>query len=201
MRAMVAGILFLLVLFLLGGISILMVKRWDQKQHDGNRKTYRLSFPRDLDEQRVAAWIRSISGTLRPSSLALGGAPTVAFELWATSQGLSHRLKVPWQHADYVIGQLRSLVPGIRVTPEDEWPHRQWTKAVEVGLKGSHRPLRIMSALDMATSLLSSVQSLGKGEAVIIQWVMTPAIPTHPPIHREATTAEFGLHHLWHGSE
>lgn len=176
------------------------VKIFDQRSHDSNRKTYKLAFPRDLEEERVAAWVRSISGTLRPSSFHLSGSPTVVFELWATHEGITHRIKVPWQHADYVVSQLRSLVPGVRVTPEDEYPHKHWTRAVEVGLSGKHRPLRIMSAADMSASLLASVQALGTDEALLVQWVMTPAIPSKPPVHERARSAEMRLEHFLHGN-
>ena len=53
------------------------------------------------------------------------------------------------------------------------------------------------SLSDMSTSLLASVQSLKEDEAVLMQWVVTPAIPARPPIHREARSAEFRLQHLF----
>lgn len=177
-----------------------MVKTLDQKRRDHERKTYRLTFPSELSEDTVTAWIRAISGTLRFSSSRLVGVPTIGFELWATNDGLVHRLKIPWQHADYVISQLRSLVPGIRVTPEDEWPHRKWVKAVEVGLTHSGRPLRIYSPADMASSLLASVQALQADETVMVQWVVTPSVPVHPPIYKQAQTDTLGLRVLSTGT-
>ena len=99
-------------------------KRLNQRARDRKRKIYKLALPRDLDEERVAAWVRSISGTLQPSALHVGGSPTIVFEVWASSEGITHLLKVPYQHADYVIAQLRSLVAGIRVTPADGFRKR-----------------------------------------------------------------------------
>jgi len=176
------------------------VKALDQQRRDRERKTYRLSFPTELSEASMTAWIRAISGTLRFGSTRLVGVPTVAFELWATNEGIVHRMKVPWQHADYVISQLRSLVPGIRVTPEDEWPRRTWTKAVEVSLTRSTRPLRIYAASDVAASLLASVQALDAGETVLMQWVVTPAIPRPLPIHRQTHSDHVTYRHLINGS-
>ncbi len=175
------------------------MKTLDQKSRDQQRKTYRLYFPHELNAESVTSWIRSISGTLRSSRTGLTGLPTVAFELWATSDGIQHRLKVPWQHADYVVSQLRSLVPGIRVTPEDEFPHRLWRKAVEVGLTHSTRQLRIYSPSATATSLLASVQALEPTETVVMQWVITPAIPTHAPIYRQSRSNEINLRTLFVG--
>src|SRR5260370_482278 len=90
-------------------------KASDQKKRDNNRRTYRLGVPSNLDAERVAAWVRSISGTLRGGTTRFVGVPTIAFEMWAGDRGITHRIKIPWQHADYVVSQLRSLVPGIRV--------------------------------------------------------------------------------------
>lgn len=154
----------------------------DQALRDSDRKTYTLTFPSTLDAPRVLAWLRSISGTLKSGPSRLMGVPTIAFELWATDRGITHRLKVPWQHADYVIGQLRSLVPGIRVTPDEEIPHAIWTTAVEVGMSNPSRNLRITTPEDVSASLLASVQALKPGETVIMQWIVTPAVPERPPI-------------------
>lgn len=158
-----------------------MIKILDQRTRDKERKTYRLQFPTELKEESVVAWIRSISGTLRAHHAKVTGLPTVGFELWATKSGIVHRMKVPWTHADYVVAQLRSLVPGIRVNPEDEFPHRLWTRSVEVGLTHTSRPLRIFNAADTSASLLAAVQALEGSETLLLQWVVTPAVPTHPP--------------------
>lgn len=176
------------------------MKVLDQKRLDDARKSYKLAFPADLDPERVTAWLRSISGTLRAGHFILGGVPTICFELWATNQGMTHRLKVPWQHADYVVTQLRSLIPGVRVVPEDEFQHRDWTHAVEVGLTHSSRQLRIYSAADVAASLLASAQALNADETLLVQWVTTPTAPTHPPIHNEAQSHHLTLKTLINGN-
>src|SRR5262249_55916892 len=97
-----------LVLVFSGGWGVMAAKRVDQKQRDRHRKTYRLHFPNELKEESVTAWIRSISGTLRSTKTRFSGVPTIAFETWATHKGIEHRLKVPWEYANYVIPQLRA---------------------------------------------------------------------------------------------
>ncbi len=181
--------------------GVIIVKLLDQRDRDKNRKTYKLYFPTDLDAESVISWVRSISGTLRSSNRGFTGVPTVAFELWATNAGIEHRLKVPWQHADYVVSQLRSLVPGIRVTPDDEYPHRRWTKAVEVGLTHTTHQLRIYDHAATSSSLLASVQALQEGEAVLMQWVVTPAAPEHLPIYHETESEYINLHKVLKGSQ
>lgn len=180
--------------------GVLLVKQSDQQVRDRDRKTYQLAFPSDLDADRVAAWLRSISGTLRTGPTRLFGTPTIVFELWATNRGITHRLKVPWQHADFIVAQLRSLVPGIRVTPEDEWPTRTWTRAIEARLTNTSRQLRIHSATDMAASLLASVQALGEKETILMQWVVSPAVPTPPPVYQKAKTHQLRVQNLWNGT-
>lgn len=179
--------------------QVFMIKAFDQRSRDKNRATYRLGFPADLDAVRVAAWVRSISGTLRGSRTRLFGVQTIAFEMWASDQGIVHRIKVPWQHADYVISQLRSLVPGIRVMPEEEYPREDWTRTVEVGLTNSSRQLRIFTASDMSTSLLAAVHPLHKGEKMLVQWVMTPAMPAHKPIYKLAKSDEVTVENILTG--
>ena len=171
--------------------------RRDQRSAGRSPRAYTLAFPRELDEDRVVAWLRSISGTLRASSVALGASPAIGFELVSDAAGLTYRVKVPGRHAAYVIGELRSLVPGIRVTPAEEQQDADWTRAVEVGLSGSERPLRIFSVPDVSTSLLASVQGLRASEAVLVQWVMTPAIPVHPPRYRARRDDDLRLEHLY----
>lgn len=188
-----AFVLLLLTLFLTTSLGVLAVKLFDQERRDAARKTYRLTFPAELDAEQVVAWLRSISGTLRFSRLRIIGVPTVVFEMVATSSGIQHRLRVPWAHADYVIAQLRSLVPGIRVTPEEEFTTAAWARAVEVGLSHSSRQLRIPSPANTAASLLASVQALEEGETVLMQWVVSPTPPEHKPIYKHAQSDSFSF--------
>jgi hypothetical protein len=109
-------------------------------------------------------------------------------------------MKVPWQYADFIIAQLRSLVPGIRVVPDPDPPRRRWTQAVEVGLTRSGRPLRIYSAPDTAASLLASLQALETGEMVLMQWVITPAVPQHLPIYQQSHSDSFHVKALSNGT-
>lgn len=179
---------------------VLVIKLREQVKRDANRKTYVLSFPHELDSERVNAWVRTISGTMRYGAMGFLGTSTLAFEMYASNHGIKHTLRVPWQHADYIVSQLRALVPGIRVTPEDEWDHHKWTRAVEVGLTHSARQLRIANPTDLSASLLASVGALQDKEVMVVQWVLTPAAPSHAPIHDEAKSHEFSLKMLTNGN-
>ncbi|PLS77620.1 MAG: hypothetical protein CYG59_22840, partial [Chloroflexi bacterium] len=173
------GLLIILGIFLTG--SLFLLKRNSQKWHDKNRCAYTLIFPADLAAEQVTTFLHAISGTLKRLPFALDAAPTIAFELWATDKGIQHRIKVPWQHADYVMSQLLSLIPGLRYEPEEQPPEHEWSRAVELGETKPRRKLRVLSPEALSASLLASIQTLGRGEAVIIQTVVTPAIPERLP--------------------
>jgi hypothetical protein len=156
-------------------------------ERDKSLKAYKLAFPADLDVERVVAWLHTTSGSLRPRMPHFTGVPTLVFELWSTESGFTYRLMVPWQYSEYIVGQLRTLVPGIHVTPDDQYPRRRWTRAVEVGLQVPTRQLQIGTPSDVAQSLIKSSE-VTTGEAMVLQWIVTPAKRQHMPIQRETRT-------------
>lgn len=162
-------------------LGVISVRFASQRNHDHNRKTYLLTLPTDLAEDRVLAWLRSISGSLEKKQGRIFGVPTIVFEVWSTDAGITHRLKVPWQEGDYIAGQLRTLIPGITVAEDDSRHRHNWTRAIELEMSHPSRQLRISNAADLSASLLSSVGSLRPDETVLIQWVLTPAVPERPP--------------------
>ncbi|MEC3978145.1 type IV secretory system conjugative DNA transfer family protein [Amycolatopsis sp. H20-H5] len=132
-----------------------------------------MTLPASLPENQVQAWLQSLGGIRHSAVLGL--------ELRATDHGLAHHLVIPHDQADYVVSQLRSLVPGVRVVPVAVQPAPAWTVAIELGLTDLLRTLRIPSPEQLSTSLLASVQGLRSGEMVLLQWVVTPARPETPP--------------------
>ncbi|MEU8625454.1 hypothetical protein [Streptomyces sp. NPDC048669] len=145
-------------------------------------KPFSLTFPSDLNEQHVSAWLSAMSGTLTAGPRRLFGVAAIAVEVEATEAGIQHRLLVPEGLSDYVAGQLRSLIPGSTAQPAagDE-PVHQWTTAVELGSSDPRRGLGIQNADALAASLLTNMQALGGGEAVLLQWVLSPAVRQQPP--------------------
>lgn len=82
---------------------------------------YVLRFPAELAADQALAWLHALSGLLPGHLGRFFGVPTVVFELRASAaRGFEYRLLVPRSRADYVVGQLRTAVPGIRVTPEKD---------------------------------------------------------------------------------
>jgi len=198
------GVFIVLLVYVLGLVTsgVFLVKVLDQRTRDRQRKTYRLAFPSDLDAERVLSWVRAFSGTLRGPRFQFTGAPSLCFEMWATNEGIVHRLKVPWQHVEYILPQLHSLVPGIHVTPEDNYPYnKHWTRAVEAKLTGTSRTLRIYSPVDTSASLLASVAALEPGETVLLQWVVSPTPPKAAPIADNATSHKTDLWTVLNGNQ
>lgn len=182
------------------GVGLVMgLKASDQRWRDQNRKTYRLSFPSDLEVDHVVAMLRAISSTLHKGRL--GGSPTIAFEMWSNEQGIMHRVKVPWQQEDYIIQQLLAHIPGLRYEPEEEFPTRRWNHGIEAGLKHSGRTLFIPEPDRLSHSILKTMEGLEPPETIIVQWVITPAARTIMPVHKEATTDRITLRSLTGNTE
>lgn len=151
------------------------------KESDKPRLSYRLTFPTELASAEVMKWLHSVSGTLRGRPDGFLNMPSMVFEVGATDLGIVHRLRVPRGAADYIVPQLRSLVPGMTVTPEDDEPEHQWTTAVELGLTNPSRRLNIHDVDAVSASVLTNMQSLRRGEALLLQWVVAPAVNEHLP--------------------
>ncbi|WP_427921149.1 type IV secretory system conjugative DNA transfer family protein [Streptomyces sp. cg40] len=155
---------------------------------------FKLHFPADLEPDQVANWFRSLGGTL-PRGGHLFGSTTVVLENLATERGISHRLLAPKQHADYIGQQLRTLVPGINVTEDDqEEPEAGWTAAVELGQSNPSRSLSLPDLTAIAHSILGTFQGLGRDEALVVQYVLSPAVRERPPVPtREISSTNFSI--------
>ncbi len=145
-------------------------------QHNAEiyRKSYLISFPRDLEFNAVVSFIRSLSSIGGSNLARLNGIPTVTFEIYADSNGIQHRMTMPSRVADFVIGQLAGHLPGVVWKPveiEDDW-----TQACELKLNHGRTPLKIPIPESVVTSILSSLNPLNPGDAVMIQWVMTSGV-------------------------
>lgn len=168
---------------------------FNQAELDNDRLSYLLTFPSDLDEKRVLAWLNSISGKMHVGLLdRMFGVPSISFETFANDQGITHRLRVPSKDAHYVVSHLESLVPGINVSKDEVGYGTNWMVGIELGMKQPSRTLRVASTTDFSASILTSIQSLRDKEAVLIQWVLSPALYEVPP-HKESnpTTNDWSL--------
>lgn len=186
------SLLALLASSILIPIGVLELKMKSQKLLDAQRSCYVLTPPTDLDADRMIAFLRAATGSIGRGSR-LAGVPTIVFETFATSDGIVHRLLIPAMDAEYIVGQLRSLVPGIHVTPDYDRPALHWNAGLHVKMSRPMRTMRATEPNDMAASLLASVSSLADEETVLIQWIVSPAPQQRPPSKTNAPSADFDL--------
>lgn len=157
-------------------------------------KCYQLTFPADLDARQVMAWLHTVVGTLQARSAGLFTLPTIVLEVVASERGLQHQLRVPPRCADDFVRPLRALVPGITVTPSSSLVDRSWVEAVELGTRSPAGRLNALSSEHLTAGLLSSLQGLGRGEGVVLQWVLAPARGQNPAIKGNVGVSEtFGF--------
>lgn len=167
------------LLFILGGVYF--VKLFGQAQQDKERQHYQVTFPPELTSQEVAEWLTSISGALRGGWWGLVGNPSIAFEVRATHEGLTHTMRVPWRQAEFIIGQLHAKIPGVyaeRVKPEE---HPYWLKLHEYGESHPEHTLNIPDPSALAVRLLTAMGELREKEEVLLQViVMAPPMSSKP---------------------
>ena len=169
-----------------------MFKLSAHRQRDKERVCYLLNFPADLRHEQLVAWLRAISRTTSTSALNLGGSQSLVFEMLATDHGITHRLHVPWQHQDDIIPQLRALVPGVSATPVEDLVDAPWTYVIEAGESNKNRPLDIPHPDHLVASMLAGAQPLMEDEALLLQWVVSPARSERLPAEKASST-EFSL--------
>jgi hypothetical protein len=155
--------------------------------YDKDRVSYVINFPANLSAEDLQRWLRFTSRTVRRGQ-------SVVFELVVTPERKIHRLKVPWQHASDIIGQV-GLMPGVTARKDEEHVRFDWTYAQEFGESNADRPLDIVNVRDLAESILHSFSSLKADEAVIFQWVVAPA-PREPLPTNKSKSNEFSIRGL-----
>jgi hypothetical protein len=118
----------------------------------------------------------------------------------SAEHGFQYRLIAPRTCADYVVGHLRAQLPGVRVTPEQDAlgviaaTSSPWTRVVELGTRQLDRSLRAEAA-PLVSMLLASLQgfALHRGETILMQWIIRPAVPEAPPPQQAARPVRIGL--------
>lgn len=170
---------------------------FDMQTQTDTHQSFRLAFPSDLATDQVLTWLTALSGTLRggPGRLLGASVPSMVFEVHADEREISHRLTVPAAHVGYVVPQLRSLVPGITVTPDDqEAAGDDWTRAVELKQTNPARSLHIPDSEALSTSVLTTMQGLKQREALMLQWVVAPAVQERLPRQAgEVKSSDFSI--------
>lgn len=146
-----------------------------QAIRDAKRDIYSVTFPTDISAAGIQAWMASITGSLSRRSSIGFIRDTLVFETWGLPEGISHRIMTPHADSENVSAQLRAHGRGVSVALDEQRPMLDWTAGVEVGMSNPLRQLSFGKNSDISTSLLTSIQPVQDGEAILIQWVITPA--------------------------
>ena len=170
-------------------VLLIMVERHrDQATRDASREGYRLSFPPNLSNDQVVAFMRTLAALPQPRRSLLGR-PSVVFEAVASGQSIEHRLWLPQEHAQEVLAQLRGSVPGARTAPLEQAAPLNVFVAHELRMTDSALPIKTSGASALAASVLSALSVARPSETVVLQVVASPVgSPTRVPAARPTST-------------
>lgn len=140
------------------------------------RETFRLTFPRSVEPGQLTAALRSIQGLVPRFPDRLVVTRAVTLEVCADASGIVHLLSVPPGAAKLVLGQLSAAIPGLRVMPVERDASARPNLARELHATGSGL-LRTETAAESNAALLATLQPLEAGEAVVVQWAISPTEP------------------------
>ncbi|MDP9164524.1 MAG: type IV secretion system DNA-binding domain-containing protein [Actinomycetota bacterium] len=152
------------------------MKHWRIRQPRPPRHVWwRLSWPNELDPKAVGAFLRALAASHQ------GG--TIVIETVATETGIEHWLAVPGQAAAGVAQLARTLLPQVRIAEADRAPELTPRRVYRLHLSSHRRPLLSAEPEAIAHGLLAGLQTLQRGEQLVVQWLLGPrmravAIPT-----------------------
>lgn len=183
----------LLFIVALGGLSLLalvVTARWLEAQlWRASLSAYQLGLPIGLSVNDVTAWLgHVVAGTHAPRWRLLPPSP-MALEITATAEGIRHVLLVPRRMARAMLSALRAAMPGVRLTPVDEYlsGRPQLVMAAEGRLTNLSRPLAHERAERANAALLASLSLLRSGEIVVVQWIVVGAATPAPATARSGS--------------
>ncbi len=152
---------------------------------------YRLSLPRDLTSDDVAAWLGHVVSGTYARRFGLIPPPPVALEVVATADGIRHMLLLPERTYGTVLAGLRAAMPGVRFeeTPE-YWSRRPTlTMAAEARLTSLLRPLAHERSERVSSAMLSALSPLENRDVVVLQWIFVGSVQPRPTSPRDSAAA------------
>lgn len=169
----VSGVVIAMVILLARGLEAAAWRR--------SLRAYRLQLPTSIDDEQLTSWFTALAAATHRPSWSLLPLPPVAIEAVATSGGIAHVLLVSERNAGAVLSSLRAAVPGVRLNELSDYRRPSMVHAQELTLTSSRRPLAIDRTPATSAAVLSSLQPLPSGAAVVIQTIITSA-GTPPPV-------------------
>lgn len=159
--------------------ALLALRYSETRRVQAGARTFKLTFPINLEVEPVERLLASLTGLLLPWWRRMLAQPAVIFETWATADGIQHYITVPRVATAQVSSALQAHLPGVRSEPIER-PVFEPTVAAEYRTTTDRRPLRC-DAAGLSADLLANLQPLAQGEEILVQWVVTAAAGVRPP--------------------
>ena len=138
----------------------------------GPRRSYNLTFPRELPPEAVVDALRGLHGLLPPAWQRVFRVPAVVIETIGTAGGIAHRICVAAANAEQVLGQLRAALPGVRITENDRvQPHARLARELRGIGSGT---LRVEAIPATNTAILGALQPIDGDGMIVVQWICVP---------------------------
>lgn len=169
----ISGVVIALVVVLARGLEAASWRR--------SLRAYRLRLPTSIDDEQLTSWFTALAAATHRPTWSLLPLPPVAIEAVATSGGIAHVLLVSERNAGAVLSSLRAAVPGVRLDELHNYRRPSMAHAQELTLTSTRRPLATDRTQATSAALLSSLQPLPSGTAVVVQTILTSA-GTPPPV-------------------
>jgi len=159
----------LLVIALLIGLGLLATVVIAEHRQRDVCIVREITFGRQTDSVAVLSLLGLLAG-MTPGK-------TLALEVRADHRGIRHLVEADQATMDTLEGQLRAVLPGVRLI------HQQAKRPpVSLGRRLVLRPadgvLHQDDSASSAAALLAAMQPLREGEAIVLRWLIAPAVAT-----------------------
>jgi hypothetical protein len=136
----------------------------------GPRRTFELTFPRQLPPDNLVAAVRSLHGLLPSPWGRLWRVPGVVLETIGTAEGIAHKLSVAARDAEQVLAQLRASLPGVRIVDAERTEPKVELARTFAAVGPGRLRVEAMAATNAA--ILAALQPAAG--TVVVQWVIVP---------------------------
>lgn len=170
---------------------VLLARLLDARSWRRSLTAIELRFPSGLGIDDVVRWLGTVAATLHTPAWSLLPHPPVVLEISATRSGIRYALLVPERLQGTIASGLRAALPGIRTEalPNYVAARPRLSIAGEAVLAGYRRQLTVDRGEATATAILASLQPLGPGQSVLVQWILTGAATPKPIPSRSGKTS------------
>lgn len=169
------------VLLLLGGLGLVVIvlaARWlEAASWRQSLAAIELHIPYGLTPDDVARWLNTVAAATHPHRWSLVAHPPLVLEVVATHEGIRHVLLAPKRLRETVLSGLRATLPGVRLTDLPGYLDTRplLTVAAEATQTSQRRQMAVERAEGTATAVLATLQPVERGEAIVVQWLITGA--------------------------